>query len=57
MADGSGIWTIAVSALVDVFVTETAKRQRWIRIVNFISSMLFLAMIVGVIYITFRYSM
>jgi len=41
---------------VDVFVTETAKRQRWIRIVNFASSMLFVVAIVGVIYITFRYS-
>jgi hypothetical protein len=56
MADGSGLWAIAIGALVDVFVTETAKRQRWIRIVNFASSMLLVAVIVGVIYITFRYS-
>jgi len=56
MADDSGLWTVTIAALVDIFVTETAKRRRWIRIINLVGSLLFVAVVVAAIYITFRYS-
>lgn len=56
MADDSGLWTVTIAALVDIFVTEPAKRRRWIRIINLVGSLLFVAVVVAAIYITFRYS-
>ena len=56
MADDGGLWTVAVGALVDIFVAESAKRKRWMRIISAIGSLLFIALIGGLIYITFKYS-
>jgi putative Ca2+/H+ antiporter (TMEM165/GDT1 family) len=55
MADDAGI-TLLIAAALDVALTRGAKRHLWIRVVNAISGLLFIALIGGLIYITFKYS-
>jgi len=47
---------LAVLAAIDVESARAAKKHCWVRIVNLLFSLLFLAAIVGLIYITFKYS-
>jgi hypothetical protein len=46
----------AVAAAIDVEVEKAAKKHRWVRVFRTIVGLLFLAAIVGVIYITVKYS-
>ena len=56
MADDSGLWSLAVAALVDVFIADRAKRKRWIRVVNTASALLLLSLIAAAVFVTFKYS-
>lgn len=47
---------LAVAAATDVETERAAKKYRWVRIVKVIVGLLFLAAIVGLIYITFKFS-
>lgn len=47
---------LAAAATVDLVVRKAAKRRRWVRILNTIGSMLFVAFLAGVVYITAKYS-
>lgn len=47
---------LAAAAAVDVLIQKEAKRRRWLRILGAIGSLLFLAFIAGLVYITVRYS-
>ena len=56
MADDGGLFEIAAAAIVDIFVTEGAKRKRWLRIVKIISWVIFAALVATLIFVTFKYS-
>ncbi|MBV2132867.1 hypothetical protein KRX52_08645 [Pseudomonas sp. MAP12] len=47
---------LAVAAAVDVGIDKAAKKHRWARILRAFSGLLFFAIIVAAIYITFKYS-
>lgn len=47
---------LAVAASIDVAANKAAKRQRWARVFQVITAILFIAMIVSLIYITVAYS-
>ena len=46
--------TLAASA--DVAIDKASKRHRWVRILRAIIGLLFLVLIIGLIYITVKYS-
>jgi len=47
---------LAVVAAIDVETMRAAKKHRWVLILRAFVGLLFLATIVGFIYITFKYS-
>jgi hypothetical protein len=47
---------LAVAAAIDVEVEKAAKKHRWVRILRALVGLFFLALIVGVIYVTVKYS-
>lgn len=47
---------LAVAAAIDVETERAAKKHRWVRILQALVGLFFLAAIIGVIYITFKYS-
>jgi hypothetical protein len=47
---------LAITAAIDVKTERAAKKHRWVRILKAFVGLLFLAVMVGAIYITFRYS-
>jgi hypothetical protein len=47
---------LIVAAVADVAIEKAAKRRRWVRVLSSIGSMLFLGLIAGLIYVTFKYS-
>lgn len=47
---------LAVAAAVDVETEKAAKKHRWVRILRALVGLLFFALIVAAIYITFKYS-
>jgi uncharacterized membrane protein YeaQ/YmgE (transglycosylase-associated protein family) len=56
MPDDGGVFGLAVAALVDAFVSESAKRKRWARIVRGAGALLLLAVIGAAVYVTLKYS-
>jgi hypothetical protein len=54
MADDGLILALAVA--LDVALTRGAKRHIWVRVINGILGVLFLALLAAVIYVTFKYS-
>jgi len=54
MADDGLVLAIAIA--LDVALTRGAKRDLWIRVINLVSWLLFVALIGGVVYITLKYS-
>ena len=56
MSDETDLWKVAVTALIDVFMAEGARRKRWIRILNVPGTLLFTVLIAALIYVTVRYS-
>jgi hypothetical protein len=55
VADDSGLIVVLAAAL-DVALTRGAKRHVWVRVVNALSGLFFLALIGAVVYVTFKYS-
>lgn len=47
---------LIAAAVADVAIEKAAKRRRWVRILSAIGSLLFLAVIAGLIYVTVKYS-
>ena len=47
---------VVVAAAADIASERAAKRHRWVRIISAIGSLLLVAFIVGLIYVTIRYS-
>ena len=47
---------LAVLAVIDVEAEKAAKKHRWVRILRAFVGILFLSLIVGVIYVTIKYS-
>ena len=47
---------LAVAAAIDVEAEKAAKKHRWVRILRALVGLIFLALIVGAIYVTVRYS-
>ncbi|MDR1995864.1 hypothetical protein [Azonexus sp.] len=47
---------LAVAAAIDVEIERAAKKHRWMRILQVFVGVLFLVAIVGLIYITVKYS-
>lgn len=47
---------LAVAAAIDVEAEKAAKKHRWVRILRGLVGLLFFALIVAAIYITFKYS-
>jgi threonine/homoserine/homoserine lactone efflux protein len=45
-----------VAVAIDVKAKKAAKRHRWVRILQAIIGLFFLVAIVGLIYLTFKYS-
>lgn len=56
MPDDSGIFSLALAALIDAFVSESAKRKRWARIVRGAGALLLLTVIGAAVYVTLKYS-
>ena len=54
MADDGLILVLA--AALDVALTRGAKRHVWVRVINGIMFLIALTLLVGVMYITFKYS-
>lgn len=46
----------AVAAAADLVIDKAAKRRRWVRILKAMGGLLFTALIIGLIYVTVRYS-
>jgi hypothetical protein len=55
MSDDSGIGLL-LAAFVDVLLGEGARRSRWIRVLKYTASILFLGVVALAIYVTVRYS-
>ena len=53
--DDAGLRLIIAAAL-DVALTRGAKRHIWVRVISAVMSLFLMAVIVAVVYITFRYS-
>ncbi|MBI4996890.1 MAG: hypothetical protein HZA64_14765 [Rhodocyclales bacterium] len=47
---------LAIAASIDVAAEKAAKKHRWVRIVRGFVALLFLAALVGLVFITVRYS-
>lgn len=47
---------LAVAAAIDVEAKKAAKKHRWVRIIQALVGLFFLALIVGAIYVTVKYS-
>ncbi len=47
---------LAVAAAIDIEAEKAAKKHRWVRVLRAFVGLVFLALIVGAIYITFKYS-
>lgn len=47
---------LAVAVAIDITLRKAAKKHRWLRIVLMIPGLFFLAFILGLVYITFKYS-
>lgn len=47
---------LAIAASIDVAAENAAKKHRWVRIVRGLVALLFLAVLIGAIYITVKYS-
>jgi hypothetical protein len=47
---------LAVAAAIDVEAQKAAKKHRWVRIFRALVGLFFLALIVGAIYVTVKYS-
>jgi hypothetical protein len=47
---------LIAAAVADVTIEKAAKRRRWVRIFGAIGSLLFVAAIAGLIYVTVKYS-
>ena len=47
---------LAVTAAADVGIAKAAKKHLWARILRVFSGLLFFALIVSAIYVTFKYS-
>jgi threonine/homoserine/homoserine lactone efflux protein len=47
---------LAVAAVADVAIDKAAKRHRWVRILRACIGLVFIALVVGLVYITFKYS-
>ncbi len=54
MADESGFGLI-IAAIIDVVLGEW-KRHKWIRVMNYAASVLFLLLIILLIFVTIKYS-
>ena len=47
---------LIAAAAADIAIANAAKRRRWVRILNVIGSLLVVALIVALIYVTVKYS-
>ena len=47
---------LVAAVTADIAIEETAKRRRWVRVFQIIGGIIFLGLIVGVVYITIKYS-
>ena len=47
---------LVVAAALDVALTRGAKRHVWVRVINGAMAFLVLTLLVGVVYVTFKYS-
>ena len=56
MADDGGGFGLALAALIDILVGEAGKKKRWMRLLGAVGTLFLVALIVGLIYITFKYS-
>lgn len=51
-----GITELAIEASLDVATEKAAKRHAWVRVVRTVVGLLFVAMIVGAVYLSFKYA-
>jgi hypothetical protein len=51
-----GFLGLAIAVVADVLLGKRAQRHRWVRIINALGALLVLALIVGLIYATVKYS-
>lgn len=50
------ITELAIAASLDVATEKAAKRHAWVRVVRTVVGLLFVAMIVGAVYLSFKYA-
>jgi hypothetical protein len=55
MADDAGL-TLILAAALDVALTRGAKRHVWVRVINVTTWLFFMSIVVGAVYVTFKYS-
>ena len=55
MDDDAGL-TMILAAALDLALTRGAKRHMWVRVINAFVALLFIALIAGAVYVTFKYS-
>lgn len=48
--------TLAIAASADIAIEKAAKVRRWVHILRAIGGLLFFALIITAIYVTFKYS-
>ncbi|MBN9695839.1 MAG: hypothetical protein J0L85_08560 [Zoogloea sp.] len=46
----------AMAASLDVATKKAAKRHAWVRVVSIVVGLLFVALIVGLVYLSFKYA-
>ena len=47
---------LAVTAAADLVIDRAAKTRRWVRVMRMALGLLFICMVIGLVYITFRYA-
>lgn len=55
MADDSGLGLI-VAAIIDIVLGESGKRHKWVRVLNYVGSLLLFLLLVLLVYVTIKYS-
>jgi len=54
MAEDS-VFGLIIAAFIDVVLGESGKRNKWVRVLNYAGSILFLLLIIVLIYVTVEY--